>query len=136
MKIEKVTWYSVPDLWPQVSPWISAALAHGGGGYTLSDIYENLLSRQMQLWQITDGSSLLAVAVTQAWMQPRVRVFDILAVGGRNVAAWEHLIDDLVSYAQSKGFDEVRAHGRLGWHKQAERYGFDLLHAVYRKKLR
>lgn len=119
-----------------MSPWIAAALAHGGGGYSLSDIYEALLSRQMQLWVIADDSSLSACAVTQMWSQPRVRVFDILAVGGRNVAAWEHLIADLESYAFSRGFPEVRAHGRLGWKRHAERYGYDLLHCVYRKRLR
>ncbi len=102
----------------------------------LCDIYESLLCRQMTLWKVTGGAEVFAAAVTQAWCQPRVKVFDILAVGGSNMAAWEHLIADLEAYAQEHGFTNIRAHGRLGWRKQAERYGFEFLHCVYDKRLK
>lgn len=135
MKLECVHWSDVPDIWPKVSEWISAALAHGGGGYTLEDIYSALLTKQMQLWLIGPGEPM-ACAVTQLAALPRVRICDILAVGGVDLKAWEHLIGDLEAWALERGCDETRAHGRLGWKPYAKRFGYDPLHLVYRKKLR
>ena len=134
MRLEKVPWHDVPALWSEAAPMIEAALAHGGGGYKLDDVYASLLARQRTLWRIGD-KVLLAVAITQLYAQPRARIFDIEVVGGRDLAAWEHLIEGLEEWALARGCTEVRAHGRLGWRKQAQTYGYELLHAVYRKKL-
>lgn len=101
----------------------------------LEDIYSSLLTKQMQLWLIGPGEPM-ACAVTQLCALPRVRICDILAVGGVDLKAWEHLIEDLEVWALERGCDETRAHGRLGWKPYAKRFGYDPLHLVYRKKLK
>lgn len=135
MKLVQVQWWDIPQVWPAVEPWIGAALAHGGGGYWLEDIYAGLLGRQMKLWLVKNGATAKACAITQLWNQPRLKVCDILAVGGRDLASWEHLIGEIEAWAASMGCDETRAHGRLGWKRQAARYGYEPLHMVYRKVL-
>lgn len=121
-------------IWPKVAEWISAALAHGGGGYTIEDIYEALLCRGMSLWLI-GGDTLKACAVTRLCTQPRLNLCELIAVGGEDVASWEHLIVNLEEWAKSVGCQEMRPYGRLGWKVHAKRYGYEPLCVVYRKRL-
>jgi hypothetical protein len=137
MNLQQVPWFLVPTIWPHVKEWVVAGL-NRGVGYTPEDIYRALLARDMALWVVRNTDGLLGCAVTSLWSQPRVRVCDVLLTGGKRhtLRHWHHLIQTIEAYASEQGCDEVRAHGRRGWKKEADRHGYGELCTVYRKKLR
>lgn len=135
MRLEAIKWHDIPLYWPTVKDWIAQALTHGAG-YWPQDIYQRLMYREMTLWLVRDGEdAICACAVTQLWSQPRVKVCDLLLVGGEGLENWAHLIGKIEDWARSQGCVETRAHGRAGWKREAKTFGYEQLHVVFRKRL-
>lgn len=135
MRLERVEWWDVPEAWPGVQEWIARALAHGGGGYLLADILRALLCRQMKLWLVKDGAALKACAVTQITFLPRLKICQILVVGGSELESWAHVVGDIEAWARKAGCDAVDGPGRMGWSKKAAQYGYAPVMTLFRKRL-
>ena len=65
MRLETPKWSDTPQYWPQIEPWISNALSHGGVTLFPRDVYEGLMARNMKLWLAFEGEELKACCVTQ-----------------------------------------------------------------------
>lgn len=98
-------------LWPKIKPLVEKALDRGFGEWEAGDILGFLLSRDMQLWAADD---LSAVAVTQITVYPRVKVCDVLLVGGSGLAEWKNT-KVIENWAREYGCSLMRAMGRRGW---------------------
>lgn len=85
----------------------------------MSDIYEDLLSGEMQLWLVKVEDKLKAAVVTMVEQHPRKSILRVMHVGGFDMKLWlDHLIDALTFAAKRAGCKNILADCRLGWAKK------------------
>lgn len=105
------------EAWDDFAPWLAAALERGGDGtFNLTDVYEGISKREMQLWGVW-REGWRAGVVTQIAGTPRKTVLLILLVGGEEMSDWLPLLEDLCRYGKEKGASMAEIVGRHGWRK-------------------
>jgi hypothetical protein len=122
--------FHVPELWLKILPLVESALEQGHGEYEAEDIYQALLSRDMQLW--TDGCG---IGVTEIVRYPQKSVCWVVLASGGPMADWLPQVSVIERWAKSKGCAEIRAIGRAGWARAMEKYGWQRPYALVRKEL-
>jgi hypothetical protein len=126
----------VAEMWPKVERLLTAALDKSSGERRPDDVRAELLDGGMQLWIITVGRRLAGAAVTTIMKFPAQTVCTTILLGGDAVALWSGaLVDTLAAWARGLGCVELEAYGRLGWAREAKRWGFRRQYVVYRKSL-
>lgn len=120
----------VPHVWEQVVPFIQMALDKGSN-YTLEEIHQGLLAREMVLlvWQDPEIRAALVLAVQ---IQDGIKFCLLLTVGGDSMKDWIILKPDLEAWAREQGCEEMRIYGRIGWAKVT---GYDIEYAKMVGKL-
>jgi len=105
------------------------ALARGGDLYSFNDILDAIAEGKMQSFAESD-----TWIVTQIQDYPKRRVLDVLYIAGNlnNVLdAYRRIID----FACEHNCTLVRAHGRPGWSRFVEEYGWTAPAVVYHKEI-
>ena len=129
---------SIPEYWPEVSPFIQKALVYGDGKYDLRYIYESLLSRKMQLWvsltgdHVTGDHEVEACGITEIVHYPLKCVCNVFLIAGRNMENWLHFEENIESWAKENGCKSIECHGRPGWEKIVN---WEKIDTVLRKNL-
>lgn len=101
-------------LWPQVEPWISAAIAEGQGDENATDVLVALARGLYMLWIEPDKFA----AVVQLSVFPRQRVATVLYLGGSDLDAMKRLLrEEGIPWARAQGIDVLRVWGRAGWER-------------------
>lgn len=103
----------VPHFWPVVRPLLQAAVDHNGD-WTIEEI-ERGLADKMLLWVATDGTRVLAAAVTRLLQTKNGKVCQVVACAGKELNLWRSGILAIESYAKAEGCASVRLRGRPGW---------------------
>lgn len=85
------------------------------GEVYLEDVYVRLLTGAADLWLIYAGDSVVAAFVTQVVVYERTPVLLVPYVGGDDLDGWDHLIEDVMAEARSKGCRQVELLARKGW---------------------
>jgi hypothetical protein len=127
---EVIAWVVHPQdilaIWSQVMIWLSESQAHGGGEYSLKDIYFALLKNTMQLILVADQKKLLGCAVTEVIRYPQKKVLHIVEFGGSSPAwTWSNVIlKELIRGAKLLGADSITANTYPAMARALKRYGF------------
>lgn len=90
-------------------PWIEAALKHAGKTHEVSDVLDQILAGNLQLWP---GES--SVVVTEINTYPQRRTMNYFLAGG-NLKELQRMVPDLEKWAISVGCSGVTLTGRKGW---------------------
>lgn len=109
-------------VWEQVAPLIKRALDQGSN-YTLDQILEGLIHKDMQLWVYT-GKKIHAALVTTIQNRGPIRWCLFLAAGGTRMSEWIHHLPSIESWAREQGCHEMRIYGRMGWVRQLREEGY------------
>lgn len=116
----------IHSVWPVYKPLIQKALDRGSN-YTIDEILEGLVSKDMQLWTWGDEAAM----VTSIQNKDDKRWCLLLALGGTNMEVWSVYLPILEEWAKSQGCQELRIYGRPGWKK----LGFDIEYTKLVRKL-
>ena len=111
----------IPGVWDQVKPHIQRALDRGSI-YSIEDIYTGLCDAKMQLWTWMDNG-IEAALVTTIQEKDGIKYCLYLALGGENMAQWQHYMHYVEDWAKDSGCTEMRIYGRAGW---ARAFGFEI----------
>jgi hypothetical protein len=104
--------------WPQAKPWLEQAFEHSEGD-TAEAHLPALLSDQEQLWHIHGK----AWALTAMYEGKRGRLFQCIALGGKEMDAWfPAFVDRAEHWAKEQGCKRVLVAGRPGWRKALPNY--------------
>lgn len=126
-----VTSAMLPDYWSQAAPLIQQALLRTGSidDYHLSDIYNFIMQKQMQLWVVMEAGEMIVAAVTEIVVTPRRKILAIPFTGGKygEIESWLPYLHTLKAFGASHGCSAIRGWGRLGWKRklQADKYGLE-----------
>lgn len=97
--------------WERCSPWIQAALDHGGNLFDLEDVWQSIIKGLAQFWP---GSS--SAMVTEIKQFPKKRILNIWLAGGdlEDLKRMEFYVRE---YAKKTQCDAITIQGRPGWQK-------------------
>jgi hypothetical protein len=135
MRLVTPKWDETPGYWPQIEPWITAALSHGSIMYTPREVYNSLISRNMKLWLAFDGEELKACAVSHVFNYSVAKCLNFLAAGGSDADEWLRFDSVICEYARLLDCEQVEFVGRDGWRKKAAPYGYRAVATVFRKAI-
>lgn len=107
--------------WPEVEPLLNAALPVNLKRFLAIDILALVIQGQAQAWFVTEGKSLLAVAITEIITYPRRRCFSVFALSGIRMAEWFAQAETMFTEAAVRmGADHFMCMGRKGWERQLD----------------
>lgn len=132
MHICAVSSKNAPHLWDIIDDMILDALDYANGKFTIDDIHEAILNRDMQLWVIIDGEDIVhAVVVTQVIHYPSKKVMLFVLVSGVKFDNWKHLLPHFELFAKDHDCTAIEFYGRTGWEKKTRELGFKKIHTVF-----
>ena len=130
----------VPDLWPQIVPFIRRAIdAVPSTSLSEESVLRRSTSSQCDVWLASDGDEdcITAVAVTSISMRGETKTMTIEAMAG-NVGSMRHLKSTLRAMediAAELGVGLVEIDGRYGWARFLSREGYDISRVVLGKEI-
>ena len=115
--IEGIKGESVEAWWPLVEEYLNAALKHGLGEYSTSDIKSACISKNMQLWVKID-KEVQGAFVTKISKYPQKNILCVLLLGGKEFMTWRDEADALLNaFGKENDCEYVELFGRKGWGK-------------------
>jgi hypothetical protein len=121
------TW---PAAWTRCSPWLEAALPHGGGFYTLDDVRSMVERGEAQFWP-----GRRSAIVTQFWIFPRHKALHYWLVGGDLREILDEMQPCLEAFARATGCTDIISAGRAGWTRALKPHGHHYVWTALRKTL-
>ena len=115
--IEGIKGESVEVWWPLVEEYLIAALKHGLGEYSITDIKSACKSKNMQLW-VKIGKEVEGAFVTKISKYPQKNILCVLLLGGKEFMTWRDEADALLNaFGKQHNCEYVELFGRKGWGK-------------------
>ena len=103
----------IPKVWDKVKPFIDMALK-SGSNYTLEQVHDGLLKKEMQLFT-WESNKIHAAVVTTIQNKDDKRWCLILTAGGDYMKDWIGLLPQVEDWARDLGCQQMRIYGRHGW---------------------
>lgn len=122
----------IGDLWPHVAPLLRSAFMKTGFAL-FSDLERDVFNGSALVWLAWNGESIEAAAATALIPTDAGLVCAVLACGGKDMARWLPLLDQIEQWAKIEGCVRSRIVGRKGWLKALPAYREK--HVVIEKEL-
>ena len=108
--------------WPHAASWVKSAFDTGLGDSTYEATRGLVFGGNALLWLIVDGRDVVGSVVTQITQEPAKKLCTVLAIGGRGMVRWKHLMSKIEKYAAQQECAAVRIYGRQGWQRVYPEY--------------
>lgn len=120
--------------WDKIEAKIDQALVHGTGEHSASDIYDGLEEGEFLLWGGLTGDKLHSIAIINLLYFPRKKILNIMVSACDNVEVFlGEFMHQLQEFAKENECEAIRVHGRKGWMKVLEKYGFEQPYTILEK---
>lgn len=137
MHISLVPKEEVTKIWPQVEPYIKAALDVFPNRYEPPDVFIEILIGEQTLWLAFEKEDTGEIHILGCWTlrildYPQTKSCLIEWVGGENIDEW--FVDGMKyieDYAKDMGCSMIEANGRIGWKPRVEKMGWTMRSARY-----
>lgn len=124
----------IASVMPFAGPWLQKAIDYNSVGYTLPDLYDNLVLGMMQLWATT-GSDYRGFLITKVEPTQKGPVVHLVLAAGYNLSAWLPDLGIIEKWALDLGAIEIKVWGRMGWLKLLRPHGYKLETQVLHRRL-
>lgn len=119
MRLEAVPHNHVFFVWKEIAPILKKAVDRSDE-YSLHDVLDAILRRDMQLWIAVEDGEIKSAGVTMLQNYPQKRTCLLLFVAGEHFEKWYHLLEDIKKWADLNGCKDIEFIGRPGWKKYFE----------------
>ena len=133
VRLEWVCSERVQGIWPAVEHWITEACEEEGGSYLPSDVRALVVAGAWQMWIVTDGPEIHAMAITRIEQTPRRKVCWVLMMVGSGIEGWAHFRDRIAEWARAEGCGAVKSLARRGYVKMFKE--FECRHVLLERNL-
>ena len=118
--IEGIKGESVEVWWPLVEEYLNTALEYSLGEYSIDDIKNACISKNMQLW-VKIGKQAKGAFVTKIAKYPQKNLLIVILLGGDEFQEWRDEADALLNaFGKQNNCEYVELFGRKGWGKVLE----------------
>jgi hypothetical protein len=115
--IEGIKGESVEVWWPLVEEYLNTALEYSLGEYSIDDIKNACISKNMQLW-VKIGKQAKGAFVTKIAKYPQKNLLIVILLGGDEFQEWRDEADALLNaFGKQNNCEYVELFGRKGWGK-------------------
>ena len=115
--IEGIKGESVEVWWPLVEEYLNTALEYSLGEYSIDDIKNACISKNMQLW-VKVGKQAKGAFVTKIAKYPQKNLLIVILLGGDEFQEWRDEADALLNaFGKENNCEYVELFGRKGWGK-------------------
>jgi len=109
---------SLPALWLQIEPYIKTALKAGTRDFDTEAVWDHLMKDEMRALVIFDDEDVIVgCCVLELVDYPKLRACRIVALGGKKMNEWIHLLSVVEKLAESEGATRMEFIGREGWQR-------------------
>lgn len=121
--IQMVAAEHVDSAWPPCHALIEASCRRGGAEFTAGQLRDDCKSGLRQLWTLRQvGKGIVCAAVTSVMYFGGRKTMVWSALGGKNMAAWDHLDGIVNDTAKHYGCEAIRGYCRRGWKRKLNAY--------------
>ena len=133
--IEGIKGESVEAWWPLVEEYLNAALKHGLGEYSTSDIKSACISKNMQLW-VKIGTDVEGAFVTKIAKYPQKNLLCVILLGGKEFHRWRDEADALLNaFGKENNCEYIELFGRKGWGKVLKDINYKEITRLFAKEI-
>lgn len=86
------------------------------GTITSDELWDDIESKQRQLWVVDDGEEIKAAVLTSI-SSDRLKTFEVTHAAGRDRETWQHFLGALGGWARGIGCKRIRVTARPGWER-------------------
>lgn len=116
-----------------VAPLITRLVNESRGTLTDEAVWAQIASGEWYLAIVNDGAT---VVILDEYTSPSgIKILEIVGIAGENMADWENAARELEDIARERGVNRLRACGRIGWGREAKKYGWKMTRVVVEKDL-
>ena len=134
--IEGIKGESVEVWWPLVEEYLITALEHGLGEYSIGDIKNSCISKDMQLW-VKIGKETKGAFVTKIAKYPQKNLLVVILLGGDEFQEWRDEADAVLNaFGKQHNCEYVELFGRKGWGKMLKDIDYKEITRLFAKEIR
>tara|TARA_R100000541_G_scaffold48877_1_gene55946 strand:- start:30 stop:437 length:408 start_codon:yes stop_codon:yes gene_type:complete len=134
--IEGIKGESVEVWWPLVEEYLNTALKYSLGEYSIDDIKNSCISKNMQLW-VKVGKQTKGAFVTKIAKYPQKNLLIVILLGGDEFQEWRDEADALLNaFGKENNCEYVELFGRKGWGKMLKDIDYKEVTRLFAKEIR
>jgi hypothetical protein len=134
--IEGIKGESVEVWWPLVEEYLITALEYGLGEYSIGDIKNSCISKDMQLW-VKIGKEAKGAFVTKIAKYPQKNLLVVILLGGDEFQEWRDEADAVLNaFGKQHNCEYVELFGRKGWGKMLKDIDYKEITRLFAKEIR
>ncbi len=134
--IEGIKGESVEVWWPLVEEYLNTALEYSLGEYSITDIKNACISKNMQLW-VKLGKETKGAFVTKIAKYPQKNLLIVILLGGNEFQEWRDEADALLNaFGKENNCEYVELFGRKGWGKMLKDIDYKEVTRLFAKEIR
>ena len=134
--IEGIKGESVEVWWPLVEEYLITALEYGLGEYSIEDIKNSCISKDMQLW-VKIGKEAKGAFVTKIARYPQKNLLVVILLGGDEFQEWRDEADAVLNaFGKQHNCEYVELFGRKGWGKMLKDIDYKEVTRLFAKEIR
>ncbi len=134
--IEGIKGESVEVWWPLVEEYLITALKYSLGEYSIGDIKNACISKNMQLW-VKIGKQAKGAFVTKIAKYPQKNLLIVILIGGDEFHEWRDEADALLNaFGKENNCEYVELFGRKGWGKMLKDIDYKEVTSLFAKEIR
>ena len=134
--IEGIKGENVETWWSLVEEYLNTALKYSLGEYSIDDIKNLCISKDMQLWVKFD-KEVQGAFVTKISKYPQKNILCVLLLGGKEFIKWRDEADALLNaFGKQNNCEYVELFGRKGWGKMLKDIDYKEVTRLFAKEIR
>jgi len=134
--IEGIKGESVEVWWPLVEEYLITALEYSLGEYSIDDIKNSCISKDMQLW-VKLGKQTKGAFVTKIARYPQKNLLVVILLGGDEFEEWRDEADALLNaFGKQHNCEYVELFGRKGWGKMLKDIDYKEVTRLFAKEIK
>ena len=134
--IEGIKGESVEVWWPLVEEYLITALEYSLGEYSIDDIKNSCISKDMQLW-VKLGKQTKGAFVTKIARYPQKNLLVVILMGGDEFEEWRDEADALLNaFGKQHNCEYVELFGRKGWGKMLKDIDYKEVTRLFAKEIK
>ena len=134
--IEGIKGESVEVWWPLVEEYLNTALEYSLGEYSIDDIKNACISKNMQLW-VKVGKQAKGAFVTKIAKYPQKNLLIVILLGGDEFQEWRDEADALLNaFGKQHNCEYVELFGRKGWGKMLKDIDYKEVTRLFAKEIK
>jgi len=134
--IEGIKGENVETWWSLVEEYLNPALKYSLGEYSIDDIKNLCISKDMQLWVKFD-KEVQGAFVTKINKYPQKNLLLVILLGGDKFQEWRDEADALLNaFGKQHNCEYVELFGRKGWGKMLKDLNYNEVTRLFAKEIR